>query len=96
MLNDQHISFAQSLTISIFGMIVSMFALILLMGFIILFRKLMSGRTSTDKIGKISQTSDLKTSDITDEEAAAIIAAVSAKTGMALDSFIIKSINKGQ
>ena len=93
MLIGQQISFAQSLTISLFGMIVSMFALVLLMGFIILFRKLMSGRALPEALRKKTQAAELAIDDITEEEAAAIIAAVSVKTGMALDYFVVKSIN---
>ena len=93
MLVGENISIAQSLTISLFGMIVSMFALILLMGFIILFRKIMSGRLPEDTSRKITTTEDFTAGGATEEETAAIIAAVSCKTGMALDSFVFKSIN---
>ena len=93
MLTGQEITLAQTLTISLFGMAVSMFALILLMGFILLFRKLLSGHVSGEHPLNAAP-SPPDAPEVSEEEVAAIAAAVCKKTGLSPEAFAITSITR--
>ena len=105
MLAGQEIGFLDVLTITAFGMIVSMVAMIMLWWFVVILSKAVAWRESkekslsvVDKSGEelpeaILKEESFSVIDVSEAEIAAIIGAVGTGLGLSPDQYKIKSIN---
>jgi Na+-transporting methylmalonyl-CoA/oxaloacetate decarboxylase gamma subunit len=85
MLSGQEIGLYETLLISLLGMAVVLVSLALLMGFVLLFGKITSGKKP---VATVSQS----VSDASEEEIAAITAALSLEHALNKHSFVVASV----